>query len=397
MAESADILIAQHSHAHNNPNFYGQVSNGNQNRHLVVIDEMPELKRCVPISRKSIKQNLKVLEEIKSETYYDFCCDLMIQTLDGMLNSLNKSADYLLNQWTINQLLGMETFWKELTGLKFEVSDYYKDKNRIPTSKNLIWDLEHILRYSLPLSYCDLKEKQYQDCLVYRWKPYLKNKRTLILSATTKPEYLKVQGFSVDQNIAEDLEVQYQNLKVVQLLEGNGGKTSMLDSIEDQSFARKHGKLFELMLRKHEGEPFALVATKGEEGEDKELIINALSPIAKKYGRTLEPVNNEQLKTSSIPDGIGHIPIFHYGLSGINNLEGMYSVIWFMDAYYYHPTTIRDEVFKKYGRKIGKAEKLGEIFQELISSTSTKEYEVYRYSEDIGNLELTHGSEADGR
>ena len=49
-AESADILIAQHSHAHNNPNFYGQVSNGNQNRHLVVIDEMPELKRCEPIS-----------------------------------------------------------------------------------------------------------------------------------------------------------------------------------------------------------------------------------------------------------------------------------------------------------------------------------------------------------
>ena len=394
-AESADILIAQHSHAHNNPNFYGQVSNGNQNRHLVVIDEMPELKRCVPISRKSIKQNLKVLEEIKSETYYDFCCDLMIQTLDGMLNSLNKEADYLLNQWTINQLLGMETFWKELTGLKFEVSDYYKDKNRIPTSKNLIWDLEHILRYSLPLSYCDLKEKQYQDCLVYRWKPYLKNKRTLILSATTKPEYLKVQGFSVDQNIGKDLEVQYQNLKVVQLLEGNGGKTSMLNSIEDQSFAKRHGKLFELMLRKHEGEPFALVATKGEEGEDKELIINALSPIAKKYGRTFEPVNNEQLKTSSIPNGKDQIPIFHYGLSGINNLEGMYSVIWFMHAYYYHPTTIIDEVFKKHGRKIDKAEKAGEIFQELISSTSTKEYEVYRYSEDIGNLELTHGSEAD--
>ena len=84
-------------------------------------------------------------------------------------------------------------------------------------------------------------------------------------------------------------------------------------------------------------------------------------------------------------------------MSGINDLEGMYSVIWFMHAYYYHPTTIRDEVFKKYGRKIGKAEKIGEIFQELISSTSTKEYEVYRYSEDIGNLELTHGSEADGR
>ncbi|HHZ91903.1 TPA: hypothetical protein EYN65_15580 [Candidatus Poribacteria bacterium] len=49
-AESADIRISQHSHTHNNPNFYGQVSNGNQNRHLVVIDEMPELKRCVPIS-----------------------------------------------------------------------------------------------------------------------------------------------------------------------------------------------------------------------------------------------------------------------------------------------------------------------------------------------------------
>jgi len=56
----------------------------------------------------------------------------MIQTLERMLNALNQEADYLLNQWTINQLLGMETFWKELTGLKFEVSDYYKDKNRIP-------------------------------------------------------------------------------------------------------------------------------------------------------------------------------------------------------------------------------------------------------------------------
>ena len=169
----------------------------------------------------------------------------------------------------------------------------------------------------------------------------------------------------------------------------------MLDSIEDQSFTKRHGKLFELMLRKHEGEPFALVATKGEEGEDKELIINALSPIAKKYGRTLEPVNNEQLKTNSIPEGKDQIPIFHYGLSGINNLEGMYSVIWFMHVYYYHPTTIIDEVFKKHGRKIGKAEKVSEIFQELIPSTKIKEYEVYRYSEDIVNLELTHGSEAD--
>ena len=65
---------------------------------------------------------------------------------------------------------------------------------------------------------------------------------------------MKVQGFSVDQNIAEDLEVQYQNLKVVQLLAGNGGKISMLDSIEDQSFTKRHGKLFELI--------FALVATK---------------------------------------------------------------------------------------------------------------------------------------
>ena len=58
-------------------------------------------------------------------------------------------------------------------------------------------------------------------------------------------------------------------------------------------------------------------------------------------------------------------------------------------------TTIIDEVFKKHGRKIGKAEKVSEIFQELIPSTKIKEYEVYRYSEDIGNLELTHGSEAD--
>ncbi|HIO07175.1 TPA: hypothetical protein EYN09_09705 [Candidatus Poribacteria bacterium] len=45
--------FTQHGHADIYPSCYGQVGNGNQNWHLVVINEMPILVHCVLIGESS--------------------------------------------------------------------------------------------------------------------------------------------------------------------------------------------------------------------------------------------------------------------------------------------------------------------------------------------------------
>ena len=389
-AENADILIAQHSHAQVNPHFYGQTSNGNQNRHLVVIDEMPQLVHCVAIRENAIKQNIKVLKGVKSKTNFEFCCQLTLGILQGMLQAIQNKTSYQFDQLT---QMGIDR--KQINALKFEMANEFKDGSIMPKSKNLLWDLELIIQRSLSVDYCDLNEPNYKNCLVYHWKPYLRNKRTIILSATTESAYLEKQGFAVDQVIAEDLEVGYQNLKVVQLIDGNGGKTSVLDSITNESFAKRHGKWFDLMLRQHEGETLAIVASQGDDGQNKQFIINALSSVAEKHSKELIPTGMDQFRQGNIADGEVQIPIFHYGINGVNDLEEKYSVIWFLYAYYYNPASIMEGVFKKHGKFIKPAEKQEEIFHELLPPKSTRNYKVYRYQDELGNLELKHGQEGD--
>ena len=385
-AEDADILIAQHSHADVNPHFYGQSSNGNQNRQIVVIDEMPQLVQCVAIKEDAIRQNIKVLKEVKSKTNFEFCCHLTLGILQGMLKAIQSKTSYQFDQLT---LMGIDT--EQIKALKFEVSGQFKQESKIPQSRNLLWDLELIVQRSLAVDYCDLNQPNYQNCLIYRWRPYLANKRAIILSATTENAYLERQGFDVDQVIAQDLEVRYQNLKVVQLIKGNGGKSSVFDSINDQSFDQRHGKLFDLMLRKHPVDKIAIVTTQGEHGRDKQSIINALSPIAKMYGKEVIAIGQPQIKAGNIADGKLQIPVFHYDINGVNDLAGKYNVIWFVYAYYFNPTTVTEEVYKKHGRHINPAKRRSVTFNELLPSKFSKNSRVYRYPNELGNLELTHG------
>ena len=95
----------------------------------------------------------------------------------------------------------------------------------------------------------------------------------MILSATIRGEYVEKQGFKVNQSIAEDLEVKYHNLKIVQLLADMDGKRKVMDSIEDQSIDQKHQKMFRLLLRKHQQQAIALITTKEEDSQDKKSLL----------------------------------------------------------------------------------------------------------------------------
>ena len=145
------------------------------------------------------------------------------------------------------------------------------------------------------------------------------------------------------------------------------------------------------MLRKHPADKIAIVTTQGKEGRDKQSIINALSPIAEMYGKELIAVGQPQIRAGNIADGKLQIPVFHYGINGINDLAGKYSVIWFVYAYYFNPTTIMEEIYKKHDRYINPARRQSVAFNELLPSKFSKNSRVYRYPNELGNLELTHG------
>ena len=137
------------------------------------------------------------------------------------------------------------------------------------------------------------------------------------------------------------------------------------------------------------------MASQGDDGQNKLLIINALSSVAEKHSKELIPTGMDQFRQGNIADGEVQIPIFHYGINGVNDLEEKYSVIWFLYAYYYNPASIMEGVFKKHGKFIKSAEKQEEIFHELLPPKSTRNYKVYRYQDELGNLELKHGQEGD--
>ena len=79
-------------------------------------------------------------------------------------------------------------------------------------------------------------------------------------------------------------------------------------------------------------------------------------------------VNKEQILSGQLPDGKQQIPVFHYGLSGINDLGGMYQVIWSLYAYYYNPQTIKDQVWQKFDYDLKEANLISHNFKTLIGN-----------------------------
>ena len=205
-------------------------------------------------------------------------------------------------------------------------------------------------------------------------------------------------GEPIDGSIAEGWNIRRDNLKVVQLLVGMGGRNRLLKQCGSSTFAKQHGKLFDLMLHKHKNSRIALVTSLGESAPDTETdgsakgkTLRALQPLAKRHGRRLINVSNEMLHHDMIPNGIDEIPMFHYGMKGIDKLNGLFDVVWSLNGHYYHPSAVAKAVFDKFDLDLEGVEPERKDV-EFVTTDPKQTFETTRYVYDdpIVEMELEH-------
>ena len=391
-AKVAPVLIAQHEHSHIHQSFFQLRQIGNDRRMLAVIDEQSQLVHAVRLQKKDIHGNMVLYRAISAEKmkevgdvyYYDF----LARALEEMLKALDGRQDYSVP----DRFFAISP--TDANKLDAEIAKYYMQWERTPKVKNLLWDICYILGQKATLQY-----DSETDTLLYRWRPNFGNKTVLILSGTTQREYVEKQiGEPIDGSIAEGWNIRRDNLKVVQLLVGMGGRNRLLKQCGSSTFAKQHGKLFDLMLHKHKNSRIALVTSLGENAPDTEKdgsakgkTLRALQPIAKRHGRRLVNMSNEMLRHDIIPNGIDEIPMFHYGMKGIDKLNGLFDVVWSLNGHYYHPTAVAKAVFDKFDLDIDGVEPERKDV-EFVTTDSKQTFETtkYVYDDPIVEMELEH-------
>lgn len=391
-AKIAPVLIAQHEHSHIHQSFFQLRQIGNDRRMFVVIDEQSQLVHAVRLQKKDIHGNMVLYRAISAEKmkevgdvyYYDF----LARTLEGMLKALDGRQDYSVP----DRFFAISP--TDANKLDAEIAKYYLQWERTPKVKNLLWDICYILGRKATLQY-----DSETDTLLYRWCPSFGNKTVLMLSGTTRREYVEKQtGETIDGSIAEGWDIRRDNLKVVQLLVGMGGRNRLLKQCGSSTFAKQHGKLFDLMLHKHKNSRIALVTSLGESAPDTEKdgsakgkTLRALQPIAKRHGRRLINVSNEMLHHDMIPNGIDEIPMFHYGMKGIDKLNGLFDVVWSLNGHYYHPSAVAKAVFDKFDLDMEGVEPERKDV-EFVTTDPKQTFETTRYVYDdpIVEMELEH-------
>ena len=394
-AKKAPILIAQHEHSHIHQNFLNLTTLGNDERGLVVIDELAQLVHTVRLHQDDLDGNMALYRTIvsrKNQQHGD-SYEFLAEILEGMVNAIDEREIFELPDKLLTTI--------ETDKVDAEITEYYVDNKSTPKVCNLLWHLCYILEHKPTLQY-----EKAGDCLLYRWHPDFGDRTVLILSGTTKREYVETQlGCKIDRSIAEDWNIRRDNLKVIQMIAGMGGRTRMLKECKSKRFKQKHGKLFDLILYKHtdQGEATAIITSLGEnaagsqtDDSAKKCILKALSPTAKYHDKKVVDVTNDMLQQDTIPDGINEIPLFHYGMKGIDKLIGRFKVIWEMNAHYYHRIAIRQAVFDKFNLDIGKSDP-EPVKTSFIAADPTQKYETarYLYDEPIVELELEHTQVAD--
>jgi len=341
LAEESDVLIAQHRHLNLFPGFLQQ-QHGNRWRTLVVIDEMPELVTVEKISNYDLQQNHQLFEQL-TETETSSALETVINVLTQLEQAHHKRQDIQLNHDWINKLNHID--FEELNQL---VVEYYAENNQKPNYRNLLWDLLNISILKPKLEYCkDEGHKEDRDVLTYRWTPNFNNKTALLLSGTVKSEYIVRQLKQPVEAMAEGWSIIRKNLKVVQLTAFVGGRVSLEKQIQNGQFHHKHGRLFGLMLKKHQDQAIAIVTSLGKKGIAKSTVKNALQPIADEHNVKLTSIDN--LAQQTIPSGIEEIPIFHWKMEGLDILKGRFEVIWEMNAHYHPEDAIKIDVKEKFG------------------------------------------------
>jgi hypothetical protein len=396
-AKDAPILIAQHEHSHIHQTFFQLRQIGNDRRMLVIIDEQAQFVHAVRLKRKDLHGNMILYRTIAAEKiktyedvyYYDFLAD----RLEDMLTALDNRQGLSLP----SRFFAISS--TDANKLDVEIAQYYMNIKRTPKVRNLLWDLCYILEHKPSLQY-----DRDNDCLLYRWHPNFGNRTVLILSGTTRREYIEKQlGEKIDGSIAEDWNIRRENLKVVQLLVGMGGRNRLLKQVTSSTFTKQHGRLFMNILYKHKEKRIALITSLGEnalgvdaDGTAKGKILRALYPTAKRHDKKLVSVSNDMLQKNLIPDGISEIPLFHFGMKGIDCLNGRFDVVWELNGHYYHPIALKMAVFDKFDLDISGAEPNREKVP-FVTADPKQSFETTRYVYDdpTVELELEHTQTAD--
>ena len=341
LAEESDVLIAQHRHLNLFPGFL-QKQHGNRWRTLVVIDEMPDLVNVEKISFSDIEQNRELFQQLV-ETETSQGLENVIDFLAQLEEAHDQRQDIQLSHDWIHKLNHID--FEELNQV---VVDYYAKNNQKPNYRNLLWDLLNISILNPKLEYCkDEGHKENRDVLTYRWTPNFNHKTVLLLSGTVKSEYIAKQLNQPVQGIAEGWSIIRKNLKVVQLTASVGGYLTLGKEIQNGQFYHKHGKLFDLILKKHQGQAIAIVTSAGKDRIAKYKVKEALQLIADDHNVKLTCIDN--LVQQTIPSGIEEIPIFHWKMEGLDILKGRFEVIWEMNAHYHPEDAIKIDVKEKFG------------------------------------------------
>ena len=334
VAEDVNVLIVQHRHLNLFPMFLRN-QHGNQRRRLVIIDEMPELVNVVRINLVDLEQNLQLMEKMLDANVEDSL--VLVEALTQFQVAHHNRSDLELEDHLVQELRKVN--FQQLNQV---IADQYLERGDIPPFKNLLWDLMNV-----GILKCKLKYLKDEDVLTYSWKLNFNHKTVLILSGTLKSKYVQQQLGQPVVGISQDWTIIRKNLKVVQLIAGMGGRNTLKKEIEDGEFSHKHGRLFQLILEKHQGQAIALVTSLGGNGAFKSMIHQQLESISSSYGIQLSSIDD--VLKQQIPDGIEDIPLFHWGMKGLDKLKGKFEVIWEVNGHYYPPRAIKKAVRDKFG------------------------------------------------
>lgn len=401
-ARSATVLIAAYQRGLVDPGFLDSEIYDNEQKKLVIYDERAEFTKETPMPIEELQKNLEVFEQVKdNEVDFLDLINLVKRLMKWLkLDTTNiyrdrRTRNILLSILYPNRVGPSPTGKplsdpiaflsdKTLMEMNKRIANYYGNDRKL--ERNLLRELAYVLEHGMGTVGRVKDEKKIR----LRRSPVMHGERTyLFLSATTSREYLSAQlGVEIDRTIGDGLYVLHDNLKIVQLPNVKGDKTSLLSNKQRQEDVKK---AVDYILTKHKGKRVAFICVLGTRDNAKERIIKFLTDTVSKHDRQLVDVTAYKIQTGELPDGVEQIPVVHYGVTGVNNL-GQYDVVVELGAYYYGDdpvkyTGIRANVSKKFGKWVPPeltSEKPDYPFKTLAQGSEpvTAKRDVYKVPED---------------
>ncbi|HEX29460.1 MAG: hypothetical protein DRN90_00665 [Thermoproteota archaeon] len=391
-AKHANTLIITHSHAYlfdflTNPRY------GNDKRRLVVVDEMPKLCRDIWFTMRDIEDNLTIFNDLANylahypEMFGETLAhvELFIQVLLGMKEAIREGEDFSPTL-ELGDRLPEKLNQREIKAI-LKLVKPRTDGERL--RRFMLSELVYALDNKLKLFYGWQTDGQRQPGLFYIWRPKFHPQATVVfLSATTTKDYLANQlDTEIHDVVGEQYYVRRQNLHVAQLVNLTGSRSRLVYAAEGTTSPndtlRDNLRLFfRLCLRKHKDERIVIVTSLGankidekrQRGWVKDRVINLLSDIAEAEGRKLVPVSTQDLEEQR-EFTFKEIPVLHHGMLGTNLFAG-YDVCIELNAHYYNPNTIIEDIRAEYGVTLKR-----ECFRKVKDTFKTldEEFEIERW------------------